>query len=109
MLASEPSGAILSKGRAYAYASEGLVNSHPEPVRSEIIGVYTDSLRLVWQISIVFSGVAFFLVMLEKHVKLRTELDTESGLAERAKDKGFEAGELKGGVRGGGEMIREVS
>lgn len=90
--------AILSKGHAYAYASKDFVDSYPEPVRSEIIGVYTDSLKLVWQISIVFSGVAFFLVMLEKQVKLRTELDTEFGLAEKKKDKGFEATELKEGM-----------
>ena len=84
--------ALLSRGHAYAYASSEFVNSYPEPVRSEIVDVYTDSLKLVWQISIVFSGVAFFLVLLEKQIKLRTELDTEFGLAERKKEKGIEAG-----------------
>ena len=89
--------AILSRGHAYAYASRDFVNSYPEPVRNEIIGVYTDSLKLVWQISIVFSGAAFFLVLLEKQIKLRTELDTEFGLAERTKENGVEVGEMKEG------------
>ena len=91
--------ALLSRGHAYAYASRDFVNSYPEPVRNEIIGVYTDSLKLVWQISIVFSGLAFFLVLLEKQIKLRTELDTEFGLAERKKEKSIEAGENQEDVK----------
>ena len=82
---------LLDHGHAYEYASADFVNTAPDPVRGQIIGVYTDSLRLVWQISIVFSGVAFFVVFLEKQVKLRTELDTEYGLQEKEKGGGVEA------------------
>ena len=45
----------------------------------------------MWQISIVFCGVAFSAVVLEKQIKLRTELDTGYGLAEKRKDEGLEA------------------
>lgn len=73
--------ALLSKGHAYQYASAAFVNSFQEPTRSQIVGVYINSLKLVWQISIVFSGVAFLFVFLERQIVLRTELDTEFGLA----------------------------
>lgn len=38
-----------------------------------------------------FCGVAFSAVVLEKQIKVRTELDTEHGLAEKRKDEGLEA------------------
>lgn len=79
--------ALLSKGHAYQYASAAFVDSFQQPTRSQIVGVYTDSLKLVWQISIVFSGVAFLLVFMEKQIVLRTELDTEFGLADNDEKK----------------------
>ncbi|KAA6407165.1 MAG: Major facilitator superfamily general substrate transporter [Lasallia pustulata] len=79
--------AMLSKGHAYQYASAAFVNSFQQPIRSQIVGVYIDSLKLVWQISIVFSGVAFLLVFLEKQIVLRTELDTEFGLVDGKEKK----------------------
>ena len=82
----------LTAGHAYEYASASFVRAVPEPVRGQVIGVYTDALKLVWQISIVFSGVAFLFIFLEKQVKLRTELDTEYGLMEKQKEKGMEDG-----------------
>ena len=56
--------------------------------------MYTDALKLVWQISIVFSGVAFLFIFLEKQIKLRTELDTEYGLTEKQQEKNAEDGLL---------------
>ena len=76
----------LSRGRSYEYASRAFVHSFSEPIRSQIVGVYVQSLKRVWQISIVFSGVAFLLVFIEKQIKLRTELDTEFGLANQEKE-----------------------
>jgi len=84
---------LLSAGHAYQYASASFVNSYPSVVREQIIGVYVDSLRLVWQVSIVFSGVAFLLVFLEKEITLRTELDTEFGIAEKKKRESLESGD----------------
>ncbi|MCJ1271782.1 hypothetical protein MMC22_011687 [Lobaria immixta] len=80
----------LTGGHAYEYASASFVTAAPEPIRGQIIGVYTDALKLVWQISIVFSGIAFLFIFLEKQIKLRTELDTEYGLVEKQKEKGVE-------------------
>ena len=95
---------LLSAGHAYEYASASVVDATQEPVRGQIISVYADSLKLVWQISIVFCGVAFLAVILEKQIKLRTELDTEYGLAEKQKDGGIEAGPENVNNREKGEM-----
>ena len=82
--------ALLSSGQAYQSASASFVDSFSQPLQTEIISVYVDSLKLVWQISIVFSGVSFLLVFLEKQIKLRTELDTEFGMKEKTKEKDAE-------------------
>ena len=95
---------LLSAGYAYEYASASLVAATWEPVRGQIIGVYADSLKLVWQISIVFCGVAFLAVILEKQIKLRTELDTDYGLAEKQNDGGIETGPENVNNREKGEM-----
>ncbi|RAH75489.1 MDR family MFS transporter [Aspergillus aculeatinus CBS 121060] len=73
----------LSRGRTYESASASFIQSFSPALRDDIIGVYVDALKRVWQISIVFSGVSFLLVFLEKEIKLRTELETEYGLEEK--------------------------
>jgi hypothetical protein len=77
---------LLSTGQAYEHASAKFVASFPLTIRNEVIGVYSKSLKLVWEIAIVFCGVAFLLVFFEKEIKLRTELDTEYGLKEKKKE-----------------------
>jgi len=74
---------LLAGGHAYEYVSAKLVASFEPVTRRQVVGVYTDSLRLVWRISVVFSGLAFILVFLERQIKMRTELETEFGLKER--------------------------
>ena len=49
---------------------------------------YSDALKLIWQILIAFSGINFLIILLEKEVPLRTELETEFGLEGENKDKG---------------------
>ena len=78
---------LLSAGRAYLQVSAEIVNWLPPILRNQIVGVYIDSLKLVWQVLIVFSGVSFLLVLLEKQVKLRTELDTEYRLEEKKQQR----------------------
>ncbi|KAI0119671.1 multidrug resistance protein fnx1 [Daldinia grandis] len=80
-------------GVAYERAQAELIWSFPQPTRDEIIGVYSDSLQRVWQISIVFSGLSFLLVFLEKQIKLRTNLETEFGIEGSQKKHGIEVGE----------------
>lgn len=73
----------LSHGQAYQSASESLINSFPATIRSGVIAIYEQSLERVWQIGIVFAGVGFLLIFLEKDLKLRTEHgDQEFGLAD---------------------------
>ncbi|RAK75207.1 MDR family MFS transporter [Aspergillus fijiensis CBS 313.89] len=78
---------MLSGGNAYSYASSATISSLPAQVRSETIDVYSRSLRVVWQVSIGFSGLSFLLCFLEKNIKLRSHLETKYGLKEKeAKD-----------------------
>ncbi|MCJ1394423.1 hypothetical protein MMC18_007301 [Xylographa bjoerkii] len=75
--------AALATGQAYEHATAAFVGSFSGDVQQQIIGVYTDSLKTVWQVAVAFSGLAFLLVFLEREVPLRTELDTEYGLDQR--------------------------
>lgn len=95
---SDPSiAAQFSHGNAYSYASASFLDTFDPGVKAEIVSVYSDSLKQVWQISIVFSGISFLLVFLEKQIKMRTELETEFGIDEGKKreqnDNSAEAGE----------------
>ncbi|KAJ5200002.1 Major facilitator superfamily domain general substrate transporter [Penicillium cf. griseofulvum] len=74
---------LLSNGHAYEHASNMFIDSLREPVKSEVIGVFSDSLKLVWEVSIAFCGLACVLVLLEKDVPLRKELETDYGMAEK--------------------------
>jgi hypothetical protein len=85
----------FSHGKAYQHASAGLVNSFPPAIRAEVISVYVDTLKRVWQIGVVFAGVTFLAVFLEKEITLRKELDTDFGLATENKKEG-ESGQVNG-------------
>jgi len=74
--------ARLSNGAAYSFATGGYISSLPESTRGEVESVYVYALQTVWQVAIAFSLLGFLLVFGEKHVELRTELQTEFGLDE---------------------------
>jgi MFS family permease len=74
----------LINGAAYGYANSGLIRSLTGSLREEVISVYADSMKSVWQASIAFAVFSFVLVFVEKHVTMRTELDTKFGLEEKA-------------------------
>ncbi|KAJ5618171.1 Major facilitator superfamily domain general substrate transporter [Penicillium hordei] len=74
---------ILSNGHAYQHASNTFIDSLSDSVKDEVIGVFSDSLKLVWEISIAFCGLACILVFLEKEVPLRKELETDYGMTEK--------------------------
>ncbi|ERS95417.1 hypothetical protein HMPREF1624_08295 [Sporothrix schenckii ATCC 58251] len=78
--------AQFRNGRSYEAATAATIQAIPEPVRSEVVGVYVAALKYVWRFSIILGGVSFFLVFFEKQVKMRTELETEYGLDD-GKDK----------------------
>ncbi|PGH16794.1 hypothetical protein AJ80_05109 [Polytolypa hystricis UAMH7299] len=85
----------LGSGLAYSHASDKFVDSFDGETRSQVLNVYTQSLRRVWLISLVFAGSAFLAVFLEREVTLRTELETDFGLEkEKEKEKDNEAPDL---------------
>jgi hypothetical protein len=57
-----------------------LWKAFPTLIQNQIIGVYIESLKRVWQIGILFSAVSFLIVFIERETLLRTELETEFGL-----------------------------
>jgi hypothetical protein len=74
---------LLSNGHAYQQASDTFIDSLDDPVKSEVIGVFSDSVKLVWLVSVAFCGLACILVFFEKEVPLRKELDTDYGMVEK--------------------------
>ncbi|KAF2675643.1 MFS general substrate transporter [Lentithecium fluviatile CBS 122367] len=78
----------LMNGAAYGYANSGLMRSLTGALRGEVISVYTGALKSVWQASIGFAVFSFALVFVEKHVSMRTELDTKFGLEDKAPASG---------------------
>ncbi|KAF8856697.1 MFS general substrate transporter [Acephala macrosclerotiorum] len=88
--------AELTHGKAYEHASKQFLNTLSAQTRTQVVSVYSDALKRAWQVSIVFAGVAFLAVFLERQVKMRTTLETEYGLKKKEKkdsDGVLEAGE----------------
>jgi asparagine N-glycosylation enzyme membrane subunit Stt3 len=77
--------ALFVGGNAYSHASRKFISSFGNATRDEIVQTYTDTLNLVWQVAIPICGICFFLVFVEKEIKLRTELKTEYGMKTREK------------------------
>ncbi|MCJ1477281.1 hypothetical protein MMC13_005952 [Lambiella insularis] len=74
---------LLAGGHGYQYGTAAFINSYNGTLQLEIVSVYSDALRLVWEVAILFSGLAFCLVFVERKIPLRTELDTAFGLKEK--------------------------
>ncbi|AEO71942.1 uncharacterized protein THITE_2156931 [Thermothielavioides terrestris NRRL 8126] len=94
--------------RAYENAHADFIASFPPPVHDQIVRTYADALRLIWQISIAFSAVNFLIIIFEKEVPLRTELETEFGLEDSSRKgaavEGRDAGEKGQAGAGEGEV-----
>ncbi|EFE39247.1 hypothetical protein TRV_06069 [Trichophyton verrucosum HKI 0517] len=71
----------LARGGAYSLVGtsffEGLGSE-----KGAVQSVYTDSLRTVWQVGMAFGLLGFVLVGVQKHIELRTTLETDFGLEE---------------------------
>lgn len=74
---------VLSNGHAYQHASNTFIDGLSDSVKNEVIGVFYDSLKLVWEISIAFCGLACISVFLEKEVRLQKEPETDYGMTEK--------------------------
>ncbi|KAK8065229.1 hypothetical protein PG997_011976 [Apiospora hydei] len=72
--------ALVANGQAYSHATSEVLRTFDGSTRDQVVGVFNDSLRTVWIVAAVITGVSFFVVFAEKEIKLRNELDTEYGL-----------------------------
>lgn len=70
----------LGGGRAYELASGPYVQTLSPGVKSEVLGVYLDVLKSIWFGAMAFGATGLIAVAVEKHVPLRTELETDYGL-----------------------------
>jgi hypothetical protein len=75
----------LKDGQAYSFASEAhhLQNTVDPVVWSEVVEVYSKSLKVIWWLGLGISIVGFFLVGAEKGLTLRTDLETEYGIQDK--------------------------
>lgn len=70
----------LDHGAAYDHGTKAYIGQFQDPLRSEIVGVYEDSLQLVWIFATAMAGLGFLLVFLEEEVSLRTENTGDFGM-----------------------------
>ncbi|KAI5922128.1 major facilitator superfamily domain-containing protein [Camillea tinctor] len=84
----------LSAGGAYQAASSGFVKQFSPSLQTEIRTVYRLATQRVFQIAIVFAGIAFLLALLEKEIELRNTLETEFGLEDK-KEKAISSNQLE--------------
>ncbi|KAI9783033.1 MAG: hypothetical protein M1816_001610 [Peltula sp. TS41687] len=88
--------ARLTNGKAYAYASATYRISLPARVEAEIVSVYIAALKTVWHVVIAFALLGLAATFIEKHVELKTSLETEFGLGNDRKAEDQTAHELEG-------------
>ena len=88
--------AVLGRGQAFESISSPYIDNLPTEVRREVIGVFDDALNVVWEVAVALAGCGMLLVLVEKHVPLRTQLDTKYGLEEKSRnDEDQERGDGK--------------
>lgn len=68
------------------------IKSLTPQVQREVVSVYTDTLKLVWNVSLAFAALAFIITFFEKEMNLRTELETEYGIKDVKEGKEQETG-----------------
>lgn len=84
--------AQLAGGEAYSHVSSTFIKSFAPQVQREVVSVYTDTLKLVWYVSLAFAALAFILTFFEKELNLRTELETQYGIKDAKEGKGKKPG-----------------
>jgi EmrB/QacA subfamily drug resistance transporter len=77
----------VDDGEAYQHATAAFLKLLSSETREQFVSVLNDSLRCTWQVAIAFAVLGFVLVIVEKEVPLRDELETDYGITEKqAKD-----------------------
>ncbi|KGO53496.1 hypothetical protein PEX2_061040 [Penicillium expansum] len=79
--------AQLAGGEAYSHVSSTFIKSLAPQVQREVVSVYTDTLKLVWYVSLAFAALGFIITFFEKEMTLRTELETEYGIKDEKEGK----------------------
>lgn len=72
----------LSGGDAYAAANAAFIHSLPANAQDTLVGIFQNSLRVSWIVGAAIAGVGTLLILLLRHVELRTEQETDFGLTE---------------------------
>lgn len=85
----------LAGGRAYEFASGPYIQSLQPDTRAQVIDVYLHALKIVWIAAAAFGTSGYVAVICEKHVPLRTHLDTQYGLETDEKKVDAESGDSK--------------
>jgi EmrB/QacA subfamily drug resistance transporter len=75
----------LYNGGAYQLATKRFMQSlNYDPVlKAEVVSVYVDSLKLVWQVGIAFAAIGVPISLFLKSLKMRDQLDGEYGFDEQ--------------------------
>ncbi|KAK0652671.1 major facilitator superfamily domain-containing protein [Cercophora newfieldiana] len=81
--------ALLGGGGAYQQASAAFVQQFGPPVQAEIRALYVSALKRVFWIGAIFAGLGALLVLVEKEVPLRKQLETRYGI-EKEKEQNDE-------------------
>lgn len=76
---------LLTGGGAYEHASAAFVEQFPPEVQEQIRAVYREAIKRVFLVSFAFLGLAFLLALFETDVPLRSVLETEYGMKEKAR------------------------
>ncbi|PWY66032.1 multidrug resistance protein Fnx1, partial [Aspergillus heteromorphus CBS 117.55] len=86
--------ARLANGGAYELATKEFMTSLDDrpAVQAAVVGVYVDSLRIVWYVGLAFGLLGFLVAFVVQEVPMREQLDTEFGLQEEKKASDLEEG-----------------
>ncbi|TGJ78118.1 hypothetical protein E0Z10_g10648 [Xylaria hypoxylon] len=77
---SDPSARkALEGGRAYGHGTAAFLDRYAGETREQLVSVYADALREVWQIGVVFACLALFAALYERRVKPHKDNDTQFG------------------------------
>jgi hypothetical protein len=74
--------AAIGSGNAYASVSSEFIRSLPQPFRAEVVGAYQDTMKVVWEVCLAFTGLALILVFLEAEIPLQKVLEKSDFLVE---------------------------
>lgn len=75
--------AELLQGQAYEHATKEYIDSFHDPLRAEIVGVYSDTLKFIWQIALGICGLAFLISLFMKEIEMRNTLKSDFGLQKK--------------------------